>query len=334
VIGAQGLPAVLLSASGELGPTAGAPVSEQRMEGMGRALLRSLTALDEGADVAPGQPQSTVQVRNQLLPLWAVRLLGAVAFLPPLLAAIDGLARVRRRREPILPWMAWILAIGSPLLAVGLVLMLLRVVGLVTAPPAPVFPGAIGVSVGVLVVAGAVVVLGYLMVWPLLRRMAPSAGNGGGGIALALLSQLLAWVVWVGNPYAALFLVPAVHLWLLAVAPELRGGRGWRLAFVVAPVIPFVLAAGAYTIALNTNPVQLAWTGLLAIAGGHVSPLSLVVWSFVAGCGLAALIIALATDPARPQRKGLAGTGQVLSRGPLTYAGPGSLGGTDSARRR
>jgi hypothetical protein len=325
---------VLLSASGELGPAADAPVSEQRMEGMGRALLRSLTALDEGPDVRPGTPQSKVQVRNQLLPLWAVRLLGAVAFLPPLLAAIDGLARVRRRREAILPWLAWILAIGSPLLAAGLVLMLLRVVGLVTAPPAPVFPGAIGVSVGVLVVAAAVVILGYLMVWPLLRRLAPTAGGGGGGIALALLSQLLAWIVWIGNPYAALFLVPAVHLWLLAVAPEMRGGRGWRLVFVVAPVIPFVLAALAYTIALNTNPVQLGWIGLLAIAGGHVSPLSLVVWSFLIGCGLSALIIALATEPARPERKGVAGPGQVLSRGPLTYAGPGSLGGTDSARRR
>lgn len=334
VIGAQGLPAVLLSASGELGPAAGAAVSEQRMEGMGRALLRSLTALDEGPDVLPGTPQSTVQVRYQLLPLWAIRLLGAVAFLPALLAAIDGLARVRRRREAILPWMAWILAIGSPLLAAGLVLMLLRVVGLVTAPPAPVFPGAIGISAGVLVVAAAVVILGYLMVWPLLRRLAPTAGGGGAGIALALLTQLLAWVVWLGNPYAALFLVPAVHLWLLAVAPEMRGGRAWRLVFVVAPVIPFLLAALAYAVALNTGPVQLGWIGLLAIAGGHVSPLSLVVWSFLVGCGLSALIIALATRPARPERKGLTGPNQVLSRGPLTYAGPGSLGGTDSARRR
>jgi hypothetical protein len=334
VIGAQGLPAVLLSASGELGPAPGAAVSEVRMEGMGRALLRSLTALDEGPDVVPDRPQSEVQVRNQLLPLWAVRLLGAAAFLPPLLAAIDGLARVRRRREAILPWLAWILAIGSPLLAAGLVLMLLRVVGLVTAPPAPVFPGAIGVSVGVLVVAVAVVILGYLMVWPLLRRLAPTAGGGGGGIALALLSQLLAWIVWIGNPYAALFLVPAVHLWLLAVAPEMRGGRGWRLAFVVAPAIPFALAALAYLVALNTDPVQLGWIGLLAIAGGHVSPLSLVVWSLLIGCGLAALIIALATEPVRPERKGVTGPDQVLSRGPLTYAGPGSLGGTDSARRR
>jgi hypothetical protein len=214
------------------------------------------------------------------------------------------------------------------------VLILLRVVGLVTAPPAPVFPGAIGVSVGVLVVAAAVVILGYLMVWPLLRRLAPTAGGGGAGIALALLTQLLAWIVWLSNPYAALFLVPAVHLWLLAVAPEMRGGRGWRLLFVLLPAIPFVLAGLAYTVALNTDPVQLGWTGLLAVAGGHVSPLSLVIWSVFVGCGLSALFIAMVTEPARPARSGLTGPGQVRSRGPLTYAGPGSLGGTQSARRR
>ena len=333
VVNAHGLPAVLLSVTGELCPAGDAPVSQERMEGMGRATLRALDALDGGPDLLPTAAH-TVQVRNRLLPLWAIRLLGAAALLPPLLAAIDGLARVRRRREPILPWLAWILAIGSPLLASGLVLMLLRVVGLVTAPPAPVFPGVIGVSIGVLVVAAAVVVLGYLMVWPLLRRLAPSAGAGGAGIALALLTQALAWIVWIGNPYAALFLVPAAHLWLLAAAPEMRGGRGWRLAFVVLPAVPFSLAALAYAVALDANPVQLGWTGLLAIAGGHVSPLSLVVWSFLIGCGLSALVVALSTEPARPDRKGFVGPGQVRSRGPLTYAGPGSLGGTESARRR
>lgn len=333
VINAQGLPAVLLSVTGELGPAADAPVSEQRMEGMGRAALRAIDALDTGPDVAPPVVH-TVQVRNQLLPLWAVRLLGAAAFLPALLAAIDGLARVRRRREAILPWLAWILAIGSPLLAAGLVLMLLRVLGLMTAPAAPVARGSIGVSVGPLAVAVAVVVIGYLMVWPLLRRLAPTAGGGGAGIALALLTQALAWIVWISNPYAALFLVPAVHLWLLAVAPEMRGNRGWRLAFVIVPVLPFALAALAYAVALDANPVQLGWIGLLAVAGGHVSPLSLVVWASVAGCGLSALVIALATRPAGPARSGLTGPSQVRSRGPLTYAGPGSLGGTDSARRR
>ncbi len=333
-IDAQGLPAVLISASGELGPASDAPVSEQRLESMGRATLRSLTALDQGPDVQPPSPQSVVQVRNRLLPLWAVRLLGAACLLPALLAAIDGLARVRRRHEPVLSWVAWVVAIGSPLLAAALVLVLLRVVGLVTAPPNPVPPGAVGVSIGVLVVAVAVVALGYLMVWPLLRRLAPGAGGGGAGIALAIVTQALTWTVWLTNPYAALFLVPAVHLWLLACAPELRGGRGWRLALIVVPALPFALAALAYAVALDAGPLQLGWIGLLAVAGGHVTPLSLVVWSLLIGCGLSALVIAQATQPTRSARPGAGGGGPVLSRGPLTYAGPGSLGGTDSARRR
>jgi hypothetical protein len=211
--------------------------------------------------------------------------------------------------------------------------VLLRLAGLITAPPAPVPPGSVHVAIGVLVVALAVIVLGYLMVWPLLRRLAPTAGQGGGGIAVAIASQALAWIVWITNPYAALFLVPAVHLWLLAVAPEMRGGRGWRLAFVLLPIVPFALAALLYLFALNTGPLQLGWIGVLAVAGGHVSPLSLLLWSLIAGCGLSALVIAMATEPAQPPRSSF-GSSNVRSRGPLTYAGPGSLGGTDSARRR
>ncbi|MBX5442646.1 MAG: M28 family peptidase, partial [Solirubrobacteraceae bacterium] len=141
-----GLPAVLVSASGELGPGPGDPVGAGRLEAMGRAVLRTLTALDEGPDVRPSGPQAVVLVRNQMLPEWAVRVLAAALLLPPLLAGIDGLARVRRRRERILPWVGWTVALGSPLLAAALVVLLLGLLGAVTAPAAPVPPGAVPVS--------------------------------------------------------------------------------------------------------------------------------------------------------------------------------------------
>lgn len=328
---AAGLPAVLLSASGELGPAAGDPVSGERLEGMGRAALRSLTALDEGPDVRPREPQAVVLLRNQMLPLWAVRLLAATLLLPPLLAGIDGLARVRRRRERVTPWLGWALALGSPLLAAGLVLVLLRLLGLLSAPAAPVVPGAIPLSAAALVAAAAVSVLGYLVLWPLVRGLATASGGGGAGIAVALLAQALAWVVLLINPYAALFLVPAAHLWLLAVAPELRLHRVGRALAVLLAALPFLLALLAYGVALDAGPVQLGWMGVLLVAGGHVSILSLLLWSAIAGCGIAALVAALHTAPSAPQHPSLP---DVRSRGPLTYAGPGSLGGTESARRR
>lgn len=326
-----GLPAVLVSASGELGPGPNDPIGVNRLEAMGRSVLRTLTALDEGPAVHPSGPQTVVLVRNQMLPEWAVRLLGAALLLPPLVAGIDGLARVRRRRERITPWMGWTAALGSPLLAAGLVVLLLALLGALSAPAAPAPPGAIPVSPWALVAAVAAVAVGFLAVWPLLRALAPASGGGGAGIAVALLAQALTWVVWAVNPYAALFLVPAVHLWLLAVAPEVRLRPGGRVLAVLAAALPFALAALAYGVALDAGPLQLGWMGVLAIAGGHVSIPSLVLWSAIAGCGVAALVVAAHTAPSRPSGPAL---GQVRSRGPLTYAGPGSLGGTDSARRR
>ncbi len=330
VIGEEGLPAVLVGVSGELGPAADAPVSRARLEGMGRAVLRSITALDEGPEVEPNRPETIVLVRNQELPLWAVRLLCAVLLLPPLLAGVDGLARVRRRREEVLPWLGWAAALGAPFLLVGIALVALRVVGLLSAPAAPVPPGVIPVSIGVLVVALAVLVLAMLAGWPFVRRRAPGAGRGGAGIAVALAALAIAWLVWLRNPYAALFLVPAAHLWLLAAAPEVRVPRVGRAVLVALALLPFALAFLAYEVALDAGPVALAWLGMLAVAGGHVGLLWVATWSAVAGCAIAALVVALRTEPppSGPRRI------DVRSRGPIGYAGPGSLGGTDSALRR
>jgi hypothetical protein len=50
--------------------------------------------------------------------------------------------------------------------------------------------------------------------------------------------------------------------------------------------------------------------------------------SLLAGCAVAAVMIVL-----RPPPTASAGPEDVTVRGPLTYAGPGSLGGTESALR-
>jgi hypothetical protein len=338
VINAHGLPAVLVGQSGELGPAGDAAVSEARMEAMGRSVLRSITALDEGTEVMPDAPQSVVLLRNQIVPLWAIRLLCAVLLLPPLLAAVDGLARVRRRRETIAGWLVWGLLLGSPFLAAGLGLRLLRLLGVVTAPGAPVAPGVLPVSVGTVVVGAMIVLLGFLLSWPALRHRAGESGGGGAGIAAGLMILALTAVIWVWNPFAALFLIPAVHLWLLAVAPEVRVPSIGRGLLVLLALLPFGLAFLAYMVALHTGPVALAWMGVLLVAGGHVSIVSLLLWSAVAGTALAALIAALHTSGAQPSarggRGGPIGGEPVRSRGPIGYAGPGSLGGTDSALRR
>jgi hypothetical protein len=72
-----------------------------------------------------------------------------------------------------------------------------------------------------------------------------------------------------------------------------------------------------------------AWNVLLLIAGGHVSLVAALVWSVVLGCSLAAVSIGV-----RSVRRPRPEDAPVTVRGPITYAGPGSLGGTESALRR
>jgi hypothetical protein len=62
-----------------------------------------------------------------------------------------------------------------------------------------------------------------------------------------------------------------------------------------------------------------------------VSPLGVLLGAVVLGCGASAVALAL-HRPAPP--KTTIAPPDVVSRGPLTYAGPGSLGGTKSALRR
>jgi hypothetical protein len=332
VLLARGLPAVLLGASGELGPEAGDGVSARRLETLGRAALRSVTALGDGPEIEPSGPESVVVLRNQELPGWAVRLLAGVLLLPPLVAGVDGLFRVRRRREAVLPWVGWVLATAVPFLVAALLLAGLRVTGLLTAPGAPVAPGRIPVSIGALIAVVAVLALAFLLLWPYAARRLglgrPEAA--GAAAAVGLVTVAVTAIVWLRNPYAALFLVPAAHLWLLSLDPGLVVPRVVRLAGVLIGLVPLLLAALAYGVALDAGPIDLAWMGLLLVAGGHVGLVSLLLWSAIGACAITAVaIVVRGTGGAgRPRR------GDVRSRGPLSYAGPGSLGGTDSALRR
>ena len=83
--------------------------------------------------------------------------------------------------------------------------------------------------------------------------------------------------------------------------------------------------------AFGLGLIDTAWFGLLVVAGGHASPLSWVLWSIVASCVAGAVTIAW-RGRARVEPPG--GPGQITVRGPVTYAGPGSLGGVESSLRR
>jgi hypothetical protein len=341
VIADAGLPAVLLGAAGERGPTAGEKVRRARLDRFGRTVLRTVSAIDAaGADeegdrpAFAGEPHGIVTLRN-VLPDWAVRLLVGTLLLPAFLTALDGFFRIRRRRLAVGPWIAWLGATGLPVVLLWLWTRALGVAGAVEPPDAPILPlppfdRGDAVALGSLLLVFA---LGWFGVRRLILARASERANpmaGSLAAATAALLCTLAALVWVVNPYAAALLLPAAHLWLFAAAPGTRL-RGWAgVAVVAAGLLPFAVVVLYYAQALALDPLALVWMTFLSAASGQ---LSLAVAVVVAG--LVACVAGLVTIM-RARRRVQAGAEPepVVTRGPITYAGPGSLGGTESALRR
>jgi hypothetical protein len=336
VIAAAGLPAVLISASGERGPAAGDAVTAARLERFGRSVLRTVTAIDAapGGEAFGSSPAGLVTMRN-VLPDWAVRLLVGTLLLPAFLTALDGFFRVRRRGLAVGPWFAWLAAVGLPVLLAWAWVRALGLTSALDVPDAPVLPLQALERSGVLALASVALVLalGWFGIRPLIlaragRRGSPAAGSLAGAMGAVLC--VLAAIVWAANPYAAALLLPATHLWLFASAPQTRLS-GWAgVAAVVIGLLPFALLAVAYGQALALNPLELAWMTLLGAASGQLSVAAAFVAATVLACAVAVVVIM------RTRRRAAADVGPepLRTRGPVTYAGPGSLGGTESALRR
>jgi hypothetical protein len=337
-LNASGLPAVLVQASGERGPSATEGVSAERLEGFGRSVLSAVYALDAAPDVSHVS-ETGVLVQRQMIPEWALRLLVATLLFGPLLLAVDALARLRRRREPVGRWTAWTLACAVPFLLCALFAYLLGWLGIVRSAPAnPVLAAALPFDgPAVRAVAAVVLVLGFAwLLWPMLMRrigldVRPSSEAAGLAMLLVLLSVCV--VVWAVNPFACLLLLPAVHVWLLIVSPELRPRPPAALVLVAIALLPLALLVAFYAHQLGFGPGQVALSAVLLLAGGHVGIPGAVLWCLALGCLAATVMLAL-TPTAAVAGPGAGYESEITIRGPRSYAGPGSLGGTESTLRR
>jgi hypothetical protein len=337
--GDSGEPAVLLSVSGERGPAANEPTSLPRTTGMGRTLLQAVSALDAGSSVPA--PSTYLGFSGKSIPAWAVRLLVLALILPVLVATVDALARARRRGHPILRWIAWVLASALPFGLAAIVVLAARVLGLVgAAPPGPIGAGALslhGGEIALLVVLAGVVVVGLVWLRPLMialvglksSRVGEEPYGAGAAAGLLLVLCIASLIVWLTNPFAAILLVPALHLWMWIVVPDLRLPVPAVIALLVAGfVLPVVIGLSS-ALTLGLGPLQLVWSWVLLLAGGAVGVVSVLEWSVVLGCAFSVIAIVWRAGRApRPEQA------PVTIRGPVSYAGPGSLGGTKSALRR
>jgi hypothetical protein len=333
---AAGLGAVQMSVSGERPPPATDRIVRGRTQAFGRAALRAITALDN-APTLDDPPTHALVVLRKVMPRWAIALLVGALLLAPLVVSVDGFARARRRHEAVLPWIGWLCATALVGVAAAVFAWLLGLTGLLPAtPPEPAPLGAIplrGAGVAALVAVGLVGVLAALLLRPALARAAGVRGRlegAGAGAALLMSWSVLCVLVWLRNPYAALFLVPASHLLLPLVAPEVRMRRPIAIAIAVLAALPVALLLVAIAHQMGMGGVEFAWAVLLWVAGGVVGPLAWLLWSAIGACLLAALLLALRPPAAVPERRP---SEHASVRGPGGYVGPGSLGGTESALR-
>ena len=270
---------------------------------------------------------------RHVLPAWTVRLLAGLGILPVLLVTIDGLARLARRRDGPAAGVRWALVGAVPFVLAALLPRLLGLLRILDAGPT--LPGDAGgwtaVQLVSLVLCLAVGVAAWLGLRPVLLRLvgaaAPAASaRAGGALTVALVAAI---ALWIRNPFAAALLVPALHLWIPAAVPDLRPGRRPALALALAGLVPAVIVMLIYAFAFDLGPAGLVRNALLGLAGGAV------------GVGEARRLVA-GRGRARPvswpsRREGRRPTNPPMApsvRGPLSYAGPGSLGGTGSAIRR
>ena len=353
---ASGEPAVLVSTSGARVPAAAERTSASQISAFGRTVLQSVSALEAGPS-APG-PSAYLRWQGKLIPAWAVRVLVLALIVPVLVATVDGLARARRRGHRVARWVLWVLSGALPFVLAVLAIMGLQLVGAIgAAPPGPVGGDALtltGGAVAILIGLVCLIVAGFVVRWRIGRHLwaaapAPAASpeNGrsrgrrrsppedlaspGAAAAFLLVMCGVTLVLWLENPFAAALVVPALHLWMWIVAPETRLRAPWVVLLFLAGLVPGALAAVYYAAALGLGPVSAAWNAVLMLAGGSVSIISAIEWSVVLGCtvSLAVMIVRIVRQPrAQPAEV------PITMRGPISYAGPGSLGGTRSAMRR
>jgi hypothetical protein len=337
-LNAAGIPAVLVQVSGERGPDSAEPVSAAGIEGLGRSVLSAIDALDTSPDLSSSM-QTGLLIQRKTIPAWALRLLFGTLLLPPLIVAADGLARARRRRLAVARWSLWTLLCAAPFLFSALFSILLAAVGIIgAAPQAPIPSQALsfdGSAVASLLAVALAFALAWL-VWPVgLRRLRLRARpqSDAAGVAMLLVLLPVACLVWLVNPIAALLLLPALHIWLLIVSPELRPRPVAGLALVLIGLLPLALLIAFYADQLGLGPGRVAWMAVLLVAGGHIGLPAVLLWSLSLGCVVAASILALTAGSAIPGEDDRP-SGEITIRGPMSYAGPGSLGGTHSALRR
>ena len=237
---AHGIPALTLTTAGERPPDAftdrAGRLSDARLTGMGRAAQQVIGSLDQGLELAQGTT-SFVWAGDRIVRGWAIELVLFTLLVPFLVGVVDLFAHCRRRGIALMPALRSLRTRLSFWLFAGLAFYAFKVLGAwptgTPRPPSPSTNVAGDWPVLALIALGVVVLAGWFVSR---QRLVPHRAVGAderlaGETASLLALGVVALLVLATNPFALLFILPALHAWLWL--PQVRSGRPPARAFVL-----------------------------------------------------------------------------------------------------
>lgn len=295
-LGQAGIPSVLLTTTDSLPAAERGPVDGRRFGAQGRAALRGLLAVDE-ATAAIGAQQSGLVIAGRELPGWALRVLLLCLVLPLAAGALVLSIALARDGINLAAGLAWTAGCAVGPLIAGLVAIGAGRAGLAwPAVPAPFAGPAVetGPWAWVLVAFLVLVLLATTAAARpfLTREVAGHARPTGPAVAFGVFALLLLTMLplLVLDPLAAYLLVPALAAWPAAVSPVPVVAPLHRVGlFLLGALLP-VAAVLTVISDLQVGVDQIPWWLVLLVAGGHVTPVAMLLLSLVAGAAIATLL--------------------------------------------
>ena len=205
-----------------------------RIGQIGRATQGAVDAMQQGAALAEGPP-SYVYLGSRIVRGWAIELVLIAALLPFLAATVDLFARCRRRRIRVAPALRSYRSRLAFWAWTGALFALFALAGAWGGGPArPPSLGDVRWPAASLLGLATLVALSWIVARDRLlpRRTVRVEEELAGHTAALLALGVIALLVVATNPFALLFLLPSLHVWLWL--PQLRHSPGWVRAAVFA----------------------------------------------------------------------------------------------------
>ena len=233
----RGIPAVTITTNGDRPRSGAGDVPDalrlSRIRQIGRASQNVLDALQQGIAITPG-PTSYLYLGTRIVRGWAIELVLIGALLPFLAATVDLFARCRRRRIRIAPALRSYRSRLGFWLWCGALFAFFKLVGVwpdgAARPPSldsVHWPMAGLIGLAVLAGIGWFVSRDRLLPRRPVRPEEELAGHAAALLALGVLALLVVAT----NPFALIFVLPSLHVWLWL--PQVRRQQAWLRAAVL-----------------------------------------------------------------------------------------------------